>query len=430
MDVLIELGEVPKHREQPSGDPPARATFSARAVLGLLAAALLAALGGAGHRPPPQPPRIIAARLGDAAFLDGDRLYVISAGRPVAGSRVLSRTVSTYAVPQARLLSRTSVEVSGGVVGAWRAPGAVLVAYQVDTSGTWAVAALGVDTDRVLWRRAARLIGVSAADRLAVLETADAELGVDLVTGRTRWSVPHPVDGFTAHAGIENGFPRWLVTATDSGRLEARDARTGQVIGEVALPRRPGRANGVIWPVGDLVLVDTFGSGFDAFRLPGLQRVWRTPVDLSQSWMQADCVRLICTFHRQWGMTVLDPLTGRELWTSDRWEYAEPTGNYLLARVDDRNSAQPSLWVLDAATGRALGNFGAWKGLGPAGDGQLYGMREDRDNHRILYGVLDPATQGVRVLGSADRVSGGCETEGPVLICRLVDASIAVWDLR
>ena len=106
--------------------------------------------------------------------------------------------------------------------------------------------------------------------------------------------------------------------------------------------------------------------------------------------MQADCVRLICTFHRQWGMTVLDPASGRELWTSDRWEYAEPTGDYLLARVDNRSLAQPSLWVLDAVTGRTLGDFGAWKGLGSAGHGLLYGLREDRDQHRILYGVLDP----------------------------------------
>jgi hypothetical protein len=430
VDVLIELGEVPRPRELPGGGDPGRQPFPARVVLGLLAAVLLAALGGAGHRTPPEPPRIIAARLGDAAFLEGDQLYVISAGRPVAGSRVLSRTVSTYSVPEARLLSRTTVEVSGGVLGVWQATGAVLVAYQVDTSGTWAVVALAVDTDRVLWRRAARLVGVSAADRLVVLETADAELGVDLPTGRTRWSVPHPADGFTAHAGIENGFPRWLVTATDSGRLETRDAHTGRILGEVALPRRPGRANGVIWPVGDLVLVDTFGSGFDAFRLPGLQRVWRTPVDLSQSWMQADCVRLICTFHRQWGMTVLDPATGRELWTSDRWEYAEPTGSYLLASVDDRSRAQPSLWVLDAATGQALGNFGDWKRLGSAGNGMLYGLREDRDTHRIHYGVLDPATRAVHLLGAADRVSGGCETGAAVLICRLVDASVAVWDLR
>ena len=48
----------------------------------------------------------------------------------------------------------------------------------------------------------------------------------------------------------------------------------------------------------------------------------------------------------------------------------------------------------------------------------------------VRYGVLDPATRKVRLLGAADRVSTGCETSGPVLICRMIDASVAVWALR
>jgi hypothetical protein len=426
-NVLIDLGEVPKPREQaaPIGMPP----FPVRAVLGVLAAVLLVSLAGAAPRARQQPPQIIAARLGDAAFVDGDRLLVVSAGRPVPGrASSLSRTVSTYALPEARLLSRTPVEVSGGVTGVQEVAGVLLLSYQVDASGTWAAVALTAGTDDVRWRHAARLIGMSAADGLVLLQSAGSELAVDLTTGVTRWSLPLPPDGFIAEAGPADGYPRWLVTVTYAGQLESRDARTGRLLGSVTLPRRPGWAGGLVWPVGDLVLVDTYGTGFDAYRLPGLDPAWRTTIDVAQSWMQTDCGALICTFHRQWGMTVLDPADGRRLWTSDLWSYAEPAGRYLLATAHEGVDELPSAVVLDPRTGRQLGDFGSWQALGPAGSGLFYGVRID--GFRILYGTLDPATRQATVLGAGDQVSNDCQTVGAVLLCRLIDASIAVWTLR
>jgi len=207
----------------------------------------------------------------------------------------------------------------------------------------------------------------------------------------------------------------------DSSGIQAVVAQT--------VPGLAGRATGLNWPVGDLFLIDTGGPGLDGYRLPGLEHAWRTTADLSQSWMQSGCGRLICTFHRQRGMTVLDPADGRLLWRSDRWMYAEPSGRYLLATSGDQDSDVPPLWVLDPATGRVLGDFGRWQGLGPAGHGLLYGKRDATGEHQVWYALLDPATRGVRVLGSADRVSGGCETAAGTLICRLVDASVAVWRL-
>lgn len=425
-DVLIDLGEVPRQR---AAAVASRAPFPVRVVLGLLAAVLLTTLTGAVARTPPADPVIIAARLGDALFPDGDRLHVVSAGQPIAGSAGgLARTVSTYAVPAGKLIVRTYVGVFGGITGVWESGGTTVVTYQVSTSGDWGIVAVTTGTDRVLWRRVARFIGISPDDRLVLVETADAELAVDLTTGRTRWSAPNPADGFTAGAGAAtpDGFPRWLVTVTDSGRLEARDARTGSLLGAVSLTRRPGRASSRIWPVGDLVMVDTFGSGFDAFRLPTLRPVWRTSVDLAHSWMQTGCGALICTFQRQWGMTVIDPATGRALWSDDRWAFAEQAGRHLLATPQEEDAP---VSVLDPATGRLLGDFGDWQALGPTGDGLRYGVLTG-DGYRILYGVLDPATRRARILGAADRVSNGCRTTGAVLVCRLIDASIGVWPLR
>jgi hypothetical protein len=424
--VLIDLGEVPKPQEQtaPIAGPP----FPVRVVLGVLTAVLLGALAGAVPRAVQQPPEIIPARLGDATYVDGARLHVVSAGQPVPERSSMVRTVSTYDLPQGRLLSRSTVEVSGGVTGVQEVAGAILLSYQVDSTGTWGAVALTAGTDDVRWRHSARLVGVSAADGLVLLQSADSELAVDLRTGVTRWSLPLPPDGFIVDAGLTDGYPRWLVTVTYTGRLESRDAHTGRLLASVTLPRRPGWAGGLVWPVRDLVLVDTFGSGFDAYRLPGLDLAWRTTIDVAQSWMQSDCGALICTFHRQWGMTVLDPADGRRLWTSAHWAYAEPAGRYLLATAHEGIDELPSAVVLDPRTGRLLGDFGSWQALGPAGGGLLYGVR--LDGYRMLYGTLDPATRQATVLGSGDRVSNGCQTTGAVLLCRLIDASIAVWPLR
>ena len=129
-------------------------------------------------------------------------------------------------------------------------------------------------------------------------------------------------------------------------------------------------------------------------------------------------------------MTALDPATGRELWSSDRWAYAEAAGPYLLATSGDPADDLPALWVLDPVTGRELGNFGAWQLLGPSGgDGPAYGIWQRPGEDKIYYGVLNPATRGVRVLGSGQRVSTGCDIGAGVLVCRLIDASIAVWRL-
>jgi hypothetical protein len=135
-------------------------------------------------------------------------------------------------------------------------------------------------------------------------------------------------------------------------------------------------------------------------------------------------------------MTALDAATGREVWRSDRWIYAEAVGRHLLAATDDQDReasngvARPRLWVLDPATGRAVGNFGSWQVLGLAGEGRIYGKLEVPGNYRVYFGELDPAGQRIRLVQSAEGVSGDCETSGDVLVCRMVDASVGIWELR
>jgi hypothetical protein len=435
-DGLIELGEVSRAPGVPVA--AARREVPYRVLLGALSLVLVVLLGGGPHRSPQEQPTVIPARLGDATFIDGGRLFVVSAGRPALRADMPNRVVSAYTLPEGRLASRTTVAVSGdGVARVVQAASTLLLSYQLDNrsewadSGTWAVVAITAGTDRALWRKTGRLVGASAADGLVVLNAGEAELGVDLHTGEIRWSVPHPADGFTAEASAVGGFPSWLVTVTDAGRLETRDTRTGRVHAAATVPRPTGRATGLVWPVGDLVLIDTGASRFEALRLPDLTPVWHTSADLSQSWSQADCGRVLCTFRPQRGMTALDPATGRELWSSDRWAYVQAAGRYLLATSGDPDDDRPALSVLDPVTGRELGNFGGWQLLGPPGrDGTAYGIWQIPGEYKIYYGVLNPATRGVRVLGSGQRVSTGCDIGAGVLVCRLIDASIAVWPLR
>jgi len=406
--AVIDLGEVPAEL------PLRRRPVPYRALLGALSAVLLVLAGGAARQRTAVAPTVIPARLADTFILDGERMHLVEGQR-----------ITTYELPSMRVLTRTKAAASGTVNSVELAGEAMVVGYQLDANGTQDTAAYLAGGDRLLWRRPERLVATSAADGIALLSGDRADIVVDLATGRERWRVTQPANGYIAEAGSGTGYPDWLVVLSDAGRLETYDAHTGR---QLAAVPRADRA-GVIWPVGSFLLVSAEG-GYDAYRLPELRRLWHTEADLSQSWMQNDCAGVICTFRQQSGMTVLDPADGHVLWVSDRWAYAEPVGRYLLAVSSALEGDVPPLWVLDPRTGKQLGNFGAWRGLGLAPGGRFYGQREAGDRYQLYYGLLDPADRSVDVLGWADRVSNSCETGGGVLACRLVDASVAVWPLR
>ncbi|WP_127506706.1 PQQ-binding-like beta-propeller repeat protein [Actinoplanes solisilvae] len=422
---VIDLGEV--RREAPATVVPER-LLPHRALLALLSIALVVQVAAAAAPVPAPRPVIVPARLGDTMFLAHNRMMMVSGSATVV-AQVSRRTISTYALPSAKLLTRTTVTVSGAINQVLLAGETILTSYQVDASGTWATVAVTKGTDQTRWRQTARLIAISPEDELVLLGTDDAVRGVDLLSGATRWSLRRPTDGYIAEAGWVGDYPRWLVLLNESGRLETRDPRTGALIATRVVPSRPGRANGLIWPVDDLVMADDGGPGVGAYRLPGLTALWHTDADLSTTWTQVGCGRLICAFLHQRGMTALDPATGRELWHSDRWAYAEGIGDYLLATRAERGLDEPGLWVIDPATGRPKGDFGRWEFLAPTGDGRFYAKLDVRGEYRVHYGVLDPATLSVRLLGTVEDVSDSCQATAGLFICRLIDASVAMWPL-
>lgn len=436
-DVLIDLGEVPKHRDRPADPGEPRAPFPIRALLGALSLVLVALAAGAGHHRPPAPATVIPARLGDSTFVVGDRLFVIGGGPEQLGTGVHHKIVSSYALPGAKLLNRTTVAVSGTITTVLLAGDTLMVSYQIDATGSSATAAVVAGTGETRWQRPTGLLAVSAADGLALLSSDGGRPGkaqwyaVDLRTGRDRWTVREPIDGYTTDAGYQDGYPRWLITATTSGHVETRDARTGQIITTATVPATDLQANSLVWTVGDLLMLGTGSNGVTAYTMPGLHPLWYTPADLSENWAMSPCGPVICAFRAQRKISALDPATGRLLWDSERWAYAEATGSYLVAtRSEQGGYGGPKLTVLDPWTGAALGDFGGWEGLATSGaDDLTYAMQVVPGKYVVYYGVLDPARLDVEILGSADGVSTGCETSAGALVCRLVDASVAVWRL-
>src|SRR5690349_12165221 len=135
--ALIDLGELPRNGGRPRlrAAAAARPPLPYRTVLAVLAIVLLGTLAGAARRDPPDAPVTIPARPGDATFVAGDRLFVVSAGPAPAGGAAPNKIISTYALPAGTLLSDTPVAVTGAIFDVAAAGRTLLVSYQVDSVG-------------------------------------------------------------------------------------------------------------------------------------------------------------------------------------------------------------------------------------------------------------------------------------------------------
>ena len=432
---MIDLGEV--HGERPAPVAAAPAPVPWRALLGVLSIVLVATLARATPQPVVRPPTVIPARLADATFIDNDRLFLVGPGPQLADQSVRLRTISAYRLPDGHLLSQTTVAVVGAVSNVVEAGDTIVVSYQTDSGGSQATVALTAGSDRALWRRPEGLVGASGPAGIALISSgygAQNEAvfsAVDLHSGAVRWTIRQPADGYTMISGPVDRYPQWFVTVRTNGELETRDAVTGRITATRAGPPLDRKANSLVWTAGNMAIIGGQTGGVTAYALPGLAPIWTTDVDLGQTWMENTCGPVLCAFRPQHGIIALDPATGRLLWSSDRWAYAQPAGNYLVAAVLDPKADDPSYWVLDPRTGRVLGDFGKWETIASdAVPDQLYGIYTVPGQDVIFYGVLDPARRTVRILGTGERVSGNCQTSVGALVCRLVDASVAIWRLR
>ncbi|GGQ56993.1 hypothetical protein [Couchioplanes azureus] len=433
-DVVIDLGEL---RHQQPAPAPARRRRHPRVALAAVTVVLTALAGGAVPRAAPRAPVVVPAALGDTMIVERDLLHVVDAPGPRL-SEVRDRVVRTYALPAGEPLLRTTAPVPGSILAVTLAGGTVLVSYQADTVAAEGTVAVAAGTARLLWQVPARLLGVSAADGVVLLRGTGPRLGgvtwygLDLATGRTRWTVRPPGAGQTTEAGhAADGFPRRLVTATAAGHVEARDTVSGRVVAavDVAVPPSWSRRGVTVWPAGDLVLVGGLG-GVTAYLLSDLRRRWTSALDLAGRWVEADCAGGICLFGYRGGVEVVDRATGAHRWSSPRWTSALEAGPHLLVTGAEGLEARYPLAVVDARTGAPRGDFGGWRAVGAVRtDGTVVGLRQRIGDDVVRYAALDPRTRAVRVLGEATGVSGDCRSTGEVLVCRRIDASVAIWPL-
>jgi hypothetical protein len=421
-DTIIDLGEAEPVSPVTGTRPP----VPWRPLLGALSVVLLVLAGGSAPTTRWPAATVIPARLGDSTFIDGDRLFLVARG-----------LISAYSLPGGQLLSRTTVRVTGAVSNVLEAGDTLVVSYQLDDDGSQGTTAVATGTDRVLWQRLDGLAGASGPAGIALLSTgygAQNEAvwqAVDLHTGALRWSATQPVHGYTMVTGPIDEYPQWFVTVYPGGKVETRDPLTGRVTATRDGPPIDPEANSIIWSVGDLAVIGGPAGGVTAYRLPGLTPIWNTRVDLSQTWMQADCGTVLCAFRPQQGIVVLDPADGHLLWQSGRWAYAAPAGPYLIAAMLNRTADTPAYWVLDPRTGQVFGSFGSWDVIGSdSAPRTLYGIHLVPGQSTILYGRLDPARRTATILGRGEAVTGSCQTSADALICRLADASVAIWRLR
>jgi hypothetical protein len=432
-NTMIDLGEVRPAAPWADAGPP----VPWRALLAVLSVVLLALPAGSAAIVPFPAPVVIPARLADTTFIDGNRLFVVTQGPAVFDPSALIKIINAYSLPGGRLLSRTTVEVTGAVSNVVEAGDTLLVSYQVDEDGSQGTVAATIGTDRLLWQRLDGLVGASGPAGTVLLSTGYGARNeavwhaVDLHTGALRWSTTQPPGGYTMVTGPIDEYPQWFITLRADGRLETRDAVTGQMTATHQGPPIDPHADSIVWAVGDLAIIGSQAGGVTAYRLPGLTPLWSTRVDLGQTWMQTDCGPVLCAFRPQHGIVVLDPADGHLLWQSGRWAYAAPAGPYLIAAVLDRTGDDPAYWVLEPRTGRVLGNFGNWDVVSSdTVQHTLYAIHLVPGQSTIYYGTLDPVRRTATILGRGEEVSGSCQTSADALVCRLNDASVAIWRLR
>ncbi|WP_306211763.1 hypothetical protein [Actinoplanes sp. RD1] len=389
---------------------------------------LLALLTAAAPLPRAAGPVVVPARPGDTMVVDGDRLHVIEGVPAQAATELHERVVRTYALPRGRLLARTTVVVTASVFGIVAAGGLLLVSYQADTLGSDATVAVALGTRRTRWQVPARVLAVSA-DVALVREYrsfAGGRLwsGIELATGRRVWAVRQPVTGNIGTGALVDGFPSRLVTATARGELTVRDTTTGAVLAAttVAAPASWSRRGLTVWPVGDLVLVGGLG-GLTAYGLSDLAPRWSSPADLNGRRVPPDCAGQLCLVGYQGGIQVLDPATGAARWSSGGSSVG-PAGTSLL--VGDA----AGLRAADPRTGVSRAVFPGWQQAGdPRPDGRVVAVHQPVGSDSARYALLDPDSGAIRLLGTADRVSGDCHAGAGALVCRRLDGSVGSWPL-
>jgi len=369
----------------------------ARRPLAPLLLSLVLLLTLAAAAPPARPATAVSvpATFLDDTFVDGNRLFVVSPGG----------LLRIFRLPDARPLGRMDIGYLGSV-SAVRRVGDVLL---LTAGGPRVTVAVDAGSGRKLWSARADVVSVSGG---LVLLTDDLTIwAVDPHHGTTSWRIAQPTVG-----------TRFLVTAgIDS--MTSYDGQTGARLATARIS-----LSGIIY---SYISPDRFvlgdSSGLSGFLLPSLAPQWHVTTDPQEDRLQPDCVRVLCSYLGDQGVTVRDPATGRALWTSPRWATLQPLGPGLLAAADHGPLDAVRLFLLDPATGRVRADFGGWRAVIDTDGGLRYALHPATTPNDYLFGELDPVHGTVRILGDAPQISGHTDVSAGALIYHRTDGSITVW---
>ncbi|AGL20191.1 PQQ-binding-like beta-propeller repeat protein [Actinoplanes sp. N902-109] len=239
--------------------------------------------------------------------------------------------------------------------------------------------------------------------------------GVDLATGRTRWtaSTPGPAATTATAAGL-------VVIA--AGRITLRSAATGAVLRERPAERSTQPAWGEA--VGRVLLVHHGSPGeagaLVAYDTRTLDRLWARDQPDSQG-NPVTCTGLICLLSRT-DVLVLDPATGAERWRSDRTMDLVGAGDTTVLELYP--GADPKA-VADRRTGTPLLALDSWTGYAalPGNRGFLLLRSEGSDK---LLAVLPTGARTVRPLGRVPAGMTPCLPDKAFVACR-VQSGVEVY---
>ncbi|MEU1755401.1 PQQ-binding-like beta-propeller repeat protein [Micromonospora matsumotoense] len=420
--TVIDLGEV-GHPDEPTPPVPrrprARRSAGHPAPVALIVLVLLLTMAGAA----PGPTRLAPVPVPDVPepshlIVGGLLVLAYPSALSPAGSRQLTAVDladgrvrwEVSLVPRHQLVVLDRV---GDDVAVTTDPGGEpvsMVLDHVDGRARWRQPGTAVVT-----RDGGLLLEDLHVDRAAVR-------GVDPATGAVRWTAtagPATVGYRTGTRGIED-----LVLVTSAGQAEVYDVGTG--VRRLAFPVPPARGDHhhLAQPVGDLLLVDGEPGRIAAYDLGSGRRRWDTTEPVPGGGSTYACGDDVCLGGVS-NARVLDPATGRERWSSDRWAPVEAVGNRMLG-VSFGDGPQ-RLALLDSATGRPVAELGEWKTVYQwPFTAPILAVRPAAGGRQLLA-ELDPVDGTPRVRDVLPGRWDSCWHSQGVLVCWRQRNTLGVW---
>ncbi|WP_328424919.1 PQQ-like beta-propeller repeat protein [Micromonospora sp. NBC_00389] len=423
---IIELGEV---REEPASAPPVRQPRAAGRPLRCAAVLLVALVALASATPVPE--RVVTpvpASQGAMAYLAGDGVFVVDPSIP-SGSRYLTAYAQPSSTSGGSVRRRWQVRLTrtGDVLDVRAERGLVLMLEVSAANGVFQTTAFDAETGQQRWQHPGAAQWTVDGGLLLIDTMADGPGAIRRVvpeTGQMLWSEPVPPPGNPGYH-LGDGQVDRFVLVQPTGEVQVHDAGTGRLLR--SLDTLPGdrAAFQRVQVVGDLLLLVPPGSTrLVGYGLPGLEARWTADVPLVS--YVVGCGDLLCALQQTGGIQTLDPATGAVRWSDQGQDTLADTrqGRLLVAGPEQRYA------VRDAATGRVRVELGQWDLVPvPEREHPLIGVRPGADN-RLVVAELDLVAGRPRILDVLPDVLGGCQAALPVLLCRRLDGSTALWRLR